>query len=319
MKMQDKAIEFHVAKGETCLGLFPLPEILKKVESGELSPTDYVFDDQHKDWVAIAAHQAFSAHQETFQRALERQKNQRHVSSPQLSAGQTQEPPSLANGREAWFVLKGDHRFGPFDLLEIVRMLQMPASAAASGHAVGTGEASDKVTANAPAQTLNDWDYVWTKRLKGWTRISRLKEFAPDMIEDLRQRLVNELGQQVDEIFFRRRYARARYEASILVHNNKQLLKGKSMEMGAGGLSLTLEAGELEVGQSVHLHMKPSRETPAFNAQCEVVSQRPMSRGDLKSPVVYGLRFLDVDEKLRDEIDVWANRKSQAGFEKGAA
>ncbi len=317
--MQDKTIEFHVAKGETCLGLFPLKEILKKVESGELSPTDYVFDEVHKDWVAIAAHQAFSAHQEVFQRLLEQQKNQRRASNPQLAAGQIQEPPSLGNGREAWFVLKGDHRFGPFDLLEIVRMLQMPASASPAGVVSAASGVRDQVVPKAPAQTLNDWDYVWTKRLKGWTRISRLKEFAPDMIEDLRQRLVNELGQQVDEIFFRRRYARARHEASILVHNHKQLLKGKSMEMGAGGLSLVLEAGELEVGQTVHLHMKPSRETPAFNTQCEIVSQRPMSRGDLKSTVVYGLRFLDVDEKLRDEIDVWANRKSHAGFEEGAA
>ena len=317
MKTQNQSMQFHVAKGEAVLGIFPVGEILKKLEHGELLPTDYVFDDGQKDWIAIAAHQAFGAHQELLERVIAKQKRQQLQHSP-TSVGHAQEPVPKTNSQEAWYVLKGDLRFGPFDILEIVRMLQMPASAVPGAHSSGPGDRSHVAT-QAPAQALNDWDYVWTKKLKGWTRISRLKDFAPDMIEELRRRLVQELGQQVDEIFFRRRYARARYEASILVHDNKQLLKGKSMEMGAGGLSLVLQSGALEVGKTVYLHLKPSPETPAFNTQCEIVSQRPMNRGDLKSPVVYGLRFLDVEEKLRDEIDVWATQKAQKDFDKGAA
>ncbi len=270
--------KFHVARGDTCVGIYPVEEILNRVERGELDPFDHVYDESQKDWVAIIVHPSFTCHQEFW-------KTYQHVNvAKPVARGpvKIQPAPELEDGKEAWFVLKGDHRFGPFEYLELVRLTQ------------------DK--------SVNDWDYVWTKRLPKWVRISSLAEFNPQTIQHLRESLSQQLGASVNEVFFRRRFARAAFEGSILVHDNQKVYRGRSIEMSAGGLSLVLSEGEISIGDSLHLHVKPSRETPAFNSACEVMTRRVLNTGDAKSPVVYGLKFIGLEDRVKTEIDGWATR-----------
>lgn len=275
--------QYHVARGDTCVGCFAVTEILGRVERGELDPFDHVYDEFQKDWIAIIVHPAFASHQDFW-------KKYQHVNvakparnnSNGNQIGKTAPVPELEDGKEAWFVLKGDHRFGPFEYLELVRLTQ--------------------------EKNLNDWDYVWTKRLPKWIRISALPEFQPETITHLRESLSQELGGAVNEVFFRRRFARAAFEGSILVHNNQKLYRGRSLEMSAGGLSLVLTEGDIKLNDQLHLHVKPSRETPAFNSACTVMTRRVLNSGDPKSPVVYGMKFLGLEERVKSEIDGWANR-----------
>ncbi len=275
--------EFHVARGDTCVGRFGVAEILSRVERGELDAFDHVYDEDQKDWVAIIVHPSFARHEEFW-------KKHQHVnvakparnSTNGQQIGKTRPAPELGDGKEAWFVLKGDHRFGPFEYLELIRLTQ--------------------------EKNLNDWDYVWTKRLPKWMRISTLPEFHPETIIHLRESLSQELGGAVNEVFFRRRFARAAFEGSILVHNNQKVFRGRSLEMSAGGLSLVLPDGEIKLADKLHLHVKPSSETPAFNSSCEVMTRRVLNSGDPKSPVVYGLKFVALEDHVKTEIDGWATR-----------
>lgn len=270
--------QFHVARGDTCIGCFAVEEILSRVGRGELDPFDHVYDDAQKDWVAIIVHPKFASHQEFWKKY----QNVNVAKPATLDVSSKIPVPELNDGKEAWFVLKGDHRFGPFEYLELVRLTQ--------------------------EKNLADWDYVWTKRLPKWTRISALNEFKPEIINHLRESLSQELGGAVNEVFFRRRFARAAFESSILVHNNQKLYRGRSIEMSAGGLSLVLNDGDIKVGDTLHLHVKPSRETPAFNSDCEVMARRVLNAGDAASPVVYGLKFTALEDRVKTEIDGWATR-----------
>lgn len=271
---------FHVARGDTCIGRFPVDEILNRVERRELDPFDHVYDEDQKDWIAIIVHPKFATHQEFWKKY-----HHINVAKPVKKELTKAKPaPELEDGKEAWFVLKGDHRFGPFEYLELVRLTQ--------------------------EKNLNDWDYVWTKRLPKWVRLSSLPEFHVETIEHLRESLSQQLGGSVNEVFFRRRFARAAFESSILVHNNQKLYRGRSLEMSAGGLSLVLSEGDIKVTDHLHLHVKPSRETPAFNSACEVMARRVLNAADPKSPVVYGLKFVGLEERVKSEIDGWATRSN---------
>lgn len=280
---------FHVARGDSCVGQFSTKEILGRVQRGELDPFDHVFDEAANDWIAIIVHPIFAAETDFWnsyrhQNVAKPKKLSEAIQSIE-QRGKNDPAEMVENGQEAWFVLKGDHRFGPFDYLELIRMLQ--------------------------DHSVSDWDFVWTKRLTKWMRLSSLPEFQPEAIKGLRMEMDEKLSRRVNEVFFRRRFARAPFEGSILIHDNKRLFKGRSMEMGAGGLAIQINSTDatLKVGDQIHLHVKPSAETPAFNSACDVMSSRPVSSGDPQSPVVYGLKFIGLEERVRNEIDGWATRK----------
>lgn len=262
---------FHVAHGETPIGRLTVAEILSRVERRELDSFDHIYDEEKLDWVAIASHPVFERHTEFWERL------RKELVQEARGGG---EP---SNSADEWFVLKGDHRFGPFEYLELVRLTQ--------------------------EKSLQDWDYVWNKSLPKWARIAILPEFQPDAIKKLRVALNEKLGGTLNEIFFRRRYARASFDGSILVHNHKKLFKGKSHELSAGGMSLTLQEGELNISDKVHVHIKPSKETPAFNTSCEVMSRRVLHSGDANSPIIYGMKFLELEKSVRSQLDTWAMQK----------
>lgn len=193
-------------------------------------------------------------------------------------------PPTLAASTDGmpaeWFALKGNLRFGPFAYTEIVRLLQ--------------------------EKSMQDADFVWHAGLKEWKKVSELKEFSVDAIRKLR-----EAGQlQLDEVFFRRRHARVKHDGSILMHNNQKVFRGKSLEISAGGAGIVLESASLDVGHQVFLHFKPASDLPPFNAVCEVVSRRPVSTSDALAPHHYGVKFLKIESKTTQAIEVLATRLS---------
>jgi hypothetical protein len=290
----DSKAQFHVARGETCVGCYGVADILGRVERGELDPFDHVYDEDKKDWVSIAVHPVFAEHEEFWSRF------KAQVQAKNKAQGKRAEDlPDLDGGKEAWFVLRNEYRFGPFEYLDLVKLMQ--------------------------EKSLHEWDYVWTKRFEKWTRLSAVKEFQPETIQSLvaslgaNQEAGNnpEKAEMLNEVFYRRRFARTAFEQSILVHNNQKLFRGRSVEIGAGGLSLVLNEGDIAVGDQIHLHVKPSRETPAFNASCEVVVKRAVRAGEVNSPIMYGLKFTEIEDKVKAEIDQWATkanttRKSEA-------
>lgn len=183
---------------------------------------------------------------------------------------------------DEWFALKGSLRFGPFAFTELIRLLQ--------------------------EKSMHDSDFVWHQGLKEWKKVCDLPDFTADQIRRLKES--GQVG--LDEVFFRRRFARMPHDGSILMHNNQKVFRGRSLEISAGGAGITLESNSLEVGHQVFLHFKPAMDLPPFNAVCEVVSRRPVNSADKTAPMHYGVKFLKIESKTTKAIEALAARQQKA-------
>ncbi len=191
------------------------------------------------------------------------------------------EPKKSASDVPEWFILKGQNRFGPYTFFDIVKLLQ--------------------------GRSLFEYDYAWNPNLETWHLIADLEEFKADKIKALKSSTYPELT----EVFFRRRHGRANYGASLIVHNNSKVWKGKSFEISAGGAGIELESGQLQIGQAVSVHFKPGDDVPPFNAKCEVVSARNSSKEKNKS-VIYGIKFLELTQQTQDYLAQFTEKNVRA-------
>lgn len=263
---------FFVAHAGEQAGPFSLEEIFAKIEAKQLNPNDYIYDEVAQDWIVFMAYPALSEKMKAFK-----------PTAPPRPVRVAQVAPSPKDrGSIEWFVLKGENKFGPFTLLDIVKMLQ--------------------------DRSVFEFDYVWHAELKAWTRIAEVEDFQPEAIRTLKASKLPELT----EIFFRRRHARVQHGASILVHDNKTVWKGKSVEISAGGAGIVVENALLQPGQIIHLHVKPGDGMPPFNAACEVVSKKFVQVANQNSPVQYGVKFLHLNQKAQKELKDFAAKKKKA-------
>ncbi len=254
---------FFVSRNGEQIGPITLDEIVARVLSKGLDVSDYIFDEAHQDWVMLMAHPH-----------LKEKLNSMKPAAPPPSTMKLHETERPDEDRpNEWYVLKGDNKFGPFAYSELLRMLQ------------------DK--------SVFEFDYVWHAKLSAWERLASLPDFAPNQIRKLR-----DSGQAtLNEVFFRRRHARATYGASILVHNNKSVFKGKSLEISAGGAGIVIESAQLQPGDRIYLHFKPGDGVPPFNAICEVVAKRFVNSSDKDAPVQYGVKFTEITKQTQDVLN----------------
>lgn len=262
---------FFVAHAGEQAGPFSLDEILKKIESKQLDLNDYIYDETSQDWVVLMAYPALS----------EKMKSMKPSAPPKPSPAVAAATPLNASAVE-WFVLKGENKFGPFTLLDIVKMLQ------------------DK--------SVFEFDYVWHAGLTAWKRIAEAEDFAPDAIRGLKESQLPDLT----EVFFRRRHARVSHGASILVHDNRTVWKGKGVEISAGGAGVVIDNALLQPGQIIHLHFKPGDGMPAFNAACEVVSKKFVQVANQKSPVQYGVKFVHLNPQAQKDLKDYTSKQKKS-------
>lgn len=253
--MQEK---YYLSKNDKELGPFSVSEIVAMVKSGELRYEDFAFCEKRQDWFFLTEiPEIFNQLPKDTLRVVGGATGNEVASEPGAS------PTSFRDCE--WYVLKGENRFGPFSYIEVVRMLQ--------------------------EKSLFEFDFVWYDGLQSWTRVAEMAEFNPDQIRNLHQ---EDLAGG-SEVFFRRRHARVKFGGAILVHDNKSLWKGRTIEIGEGGAGVILAHSLLVPGQKIHLHFKPGQGAPAFNAHCEVVSKQFTKEAQRPGALVrYGLKFLEV-------------------------
>jgi hypothetical protein len=174
-----------------------------------------------------------------------------------------------------WFVLKGENKYGPFAYLELVKMLQ--------------------------EKNLYEYDYVWTASMVGWKRVSDCEDFSIEKIRALHK----SKEAASEEVFFRRRHARVKYGASVLIHNSKSVWKGLSVELSSGGAGLIIDNQNLEPGHNLFLHFKVGDEVPPFNAICSIVSKHVMSD---TNQVKYGVKFTNISRDVRHAIKAFTDK-----------
>lgn len=248
---------YYVSHEGQQLGPWPVDQILSQLKTHALGWSDYIYDESKEDWIFIMDHAEFKPHYS--------------AEVPPVKDSAPATPPPQATNQPAtekeWFVLKAENRYGPFSFVELVRMLQ--------------------------EKNLYEFDYVWNPSMTAWARVAEVEEFKPEKIRSLK-----ESGHaEVQEIFFRRRHARANYGASIIVHNNKKVWKGESIEISAGGAGLRIDNPDLQPGQTLFLHFKPGDGVPPFNAICTVVSKQ--SKGPHPS---YGVKFTSINRTVQAAI-----------------
>lgn len=172
-----------------------------------------------------------------------------------------------------WFILKEGNNYGPFSQLELVQMLQ--------------------------EKTLFEHDYIWHAKLPAWKRVAEVEDFSPESIRNMKTSAEMELS----EIFFRRRHARAAYGASLIVHNNKSVFRGESLEISAGGAGVLIDNPNLQPGQSLFLHFQPGNGVPPFNAVCQIVSKQFVKDSSSGAdPIKYGVKFTTLSQSVRESI-----------------
>jgi PilZ domain/GYF domain 2 len=177
-----------------------------------------------------------------------------------------------ADAEATWYVQKGQHRYGPFTHLGVVRALQ--------------------------EKTVYEFDLCWKNGMHEWVRIAQCADFAPERIREL-----SEQSKSAPGVFTQRQYPRIPFESEVLVHDNRSVWIGRAFEGSAGGSGVVIENATLVPGQTVLLHFAEREDLPAFNALCEIVSKKFVADvKDAKSPVQYSVRFVKLDAQAESRV-----------------
>ncbi len=259
---------FYVSLNGSHVGPYSVETIVRKIEDGEHVWTDYVYCEAKSDWVVVMEHPSFAdKFQASSVKVPTKQVDEQTVISVAV-------PKHDDNYKEkAWYILKEGNNYGPFSKLELVQMLQ--------------------------EKTMFEYDYVWHSKLNAWKRVAELTEYSAESIRAMKESGSSEIA----EVFFRRRHARASYGCSLIVHNNKTVFKGRSMEISSGGAGILIDNPNLQPGQNLFLHFQPGDGVPPFNAVCTVVSKQMVK--DTKSAldsVKYGVKFTSISQSVRESI-----------------
>ena len=100
------------------------------------------------------------------------------------------------------------------------------------------------------------------------------------------------------ESFLLRRFARKRIEQDALIHDNQKAWIGRTFEGSEAGCGIVVRNALLSPGQVIQVHFGAVTDLPPFNALCEVVSKKFVREvRDARTPVVYGLKFLQIDPR----------------------
>lgn len=258
---------FYVSLNGGHVGPYSAETIVQKIEAGEHVWTDYVYCEAKADWVVVMEHPSFV---DKFQ-ASSVKVPAKHDEHTVISAAAPTHDDKYKE--KAWYILKEGNNYGPFSKLELVQMLQ--------------------------EKTMFEYDYVWHSKLNAWKRVAELEEYSPENIRAMKESGLSEIA----EVFFRRRHARASYGCSLIVHNNKTVFKGRSMEISSGGAGIMIDNPNLQPGQNLFLHFQPGDGVPPFNAVCTVVSKQMVK--DTKSAldsVKYGVKFTSISQSVRESI-----------------
>lgn len=267
---------YYVSKNNQQFGPFSQDDVVAKIKSKEVSWMDYIYDDSKKDWVTIVEHQAFN---KMFTESVLKQS----VNGPVPTS---KKPTSLdwTTGNvikeKAWYVLKDNNNYGPFSKLEIIQMLQ--------------------------AKILYEYDFIWQSEMESWKRLAEMPDFSRENLK----KLIQSGDPEVSEIFFRRRNIRVNYGCSLIVHNNKQIFKGRTLEISSGGAGVYIDTNQFAPGQNLFLHFQPGDGVPPFNAVCTIISKEfhahPVSK---KDEYRYGVKFTSISQNVKQKIQEFAENE----------
>jgi len=185
---------------------------------------------------------------------------------------------TISQDSNEWFVLRGENQTGPFSVTDVVKMLQ--------------------------EKMIYEFDYVWKAGMETWKRVAEIGEFTPEAIRHMKE------STDFKNVFFRRRFKRKEFGGTLIVHDNKRVWHGKSLEVSEGGAGLVMNNAMVLPGQTLYLHFRPSSQVPAFNALVEVVSKKYVKNANSpETPISYGVRFLRIQEDAKKSLQKYVKEE----------
>ncbi|MCB9025101.1 MAG: DUF4339 domain-containing protein [Bdellovibrionaceae bacterium] len=267
-----------------------LSTLLEMMTQRKLAPTDLVFNEELGSWQMLMENsEIMKALKETVQTTKTKPTvaktdtlnlkdhgtgtvTKSVTAKQDVKASNFSELPSNPMLTE-WYILKGENKFGPFQYIEVIKMLQ------------------EKV--------VFEFDYTWQKGMESWVRIAEIKDFCPEHIKKLQDSLMPE----IKNVFFRRKHLRIPFISNIIIHDNNNVWKGQAVELSEGGAGLIMENALIVPGQKIYMHFKPNGEMPAFNAIGEVVSKKFIEGvKEKKTPICYGVKFTNLSENTLEHL-----------------
>lgn len=265
--------------GET-LGPWSVAEIAQRLGFGEISVTDFVWDDSagtEGDWVPLMEFGKLKQHILARKPKAPRptaETTAAKTSTPKAEVKATNAPsvaPSFASTEALeWYVSRSKQTFGPFSYYGVIKALQ--------------------------DRSIFEFDYILNSKTETWVRIAEHELFSADAIRKV-------MEEDRPGLFVQRKYPRYPMKNEVLVHDNSDVSTGEMFEVGAGGTGVVLKNARLMPGQLVHLHIASSEGLPAFNVVGEIVSKKyTRAVRDARTPIQYGIRFVKMDAAAEKRV-----------------
>ena len=251
---------YYIASHGQQQGPFTIEEIEDKLVQQKANWHDYIYDPKSQDWVLLMEYAPFT---HLFNKSFE---------TPIKSNLKSTETDPLK--KRIWYVLKQNNNFGPFSKVELIQMLQ--------------------------GKTLNEYDFIWHEGMSSWKRLADVNKFTVQDVKSIFEKNKSTLASDKNNIFYRRKFPRAKYDGQAIVHDKKKVYKTVGLEISEGGAGLLIEEGKFEVDQQIYLHFKPAQDVPSFNAICKIVS---------KKGNVYGVQFVKIAAAAKSSIATFTGQK----------
>ncbi len=287
MKAAIKQKEYFVSHLGQHLGPWPLDEIARRLSTQQLITTDFIYDETASDWIELNKHEAlleviakeFRPKSAPPVRAVQAEAPAKSEQSPIIKE-KSEENPSL---NESWFIQKETHRFGPLTSMGVVKALQ--------------------------EKSVFDFEMIWKEGMNEWMRIAEHPEFS---VENIREMATQS---KLKNVFIKREHARITFMNEVMVHDNQSLWMGQAFQGGEGGTGLIIQNATLQPGQIVQLHFTAHDGLEAFNVSGEIVSKKFVRElKSKKTPVPYGVKFIEPSKQLKNTLHEYFSYKTQPGW-----
>ena len=136
---------------------------------------------------------------------------------------------------------------------------------------------------------------IWEK---DWTTIAELYEFNTNIV----RKVANIGGQTIEKIFIKRRFPRGAYYCPVLVTTSSNQIRGTCTVIGVGGCFVEMETDQRIVGEKVSIRFMTGAIPLEFECNAEIaysLSKRPQG---------VGLKFIEIDETVAEEIREFVDR-----------
>lgn len=273
---------FYLSVSEQQQGPFALQDVANKLKAGEVEPTDYIFVESVDQWLPLLEYKEL---QELIKpKAPSKPAPKTNAEPSQVehqSYEEVQESAKHESPKEEWYVLKGDHRYGPFSYNEMLKMLQ--------------------------EKQVFEFDYVWKHPMDTWHRVAELESFHSHKIKELSL----SDNPEIQQLFFRRRHSRVEFGGSLIIHDNQKVWHGDGLEISEGGAGIQMNNAMLLPGQKIFVHFKPSDGLPSFNALCEIVNKKYVKGvKNNTQPLFYGVKFISINGEDQQKLKQYTANKA---------